>query len=162
MWNISIIVEIIIYFSFYFFYHIPSGSEVFIHLVFGSMTFKLFLQASQNKLLEFQVISPSRTVVTESSLSASFLTHVISVLFTYFLWGWHKGFVMTTPIPLLSRSYFTTTMGIFLGSLFHFKINFSPFCFSHPISLLVTMMALFYWRWNHTRKSTFVQPIFQM
>lgn len=162
MWNISIIVEIIIYFSFYFFYHIPSGSEVCIHFVFGSMTFKLFPQASQNKLLEFQVISPSRTVVTESSLSASLLTHVISILLTYFLWDWHQGFVMTTPIPLLSWSYFTTTMEIFLGSLFHFKISFSLIWFSHPIPLLVTMMALVYRRWNNTSKSTFVQPIFQM
>lgn len=159
MLNISIIVEIIIYFSFYFFYHIPSGSEVCIHLVFRSMTFKWFPQASQNKLLEFQVISPSRTVVTESSLSASLLTHVFSVLLT---WDWHQGFVMTTPIPLLSWSYFTTTIEIFLGSLFHFNINFSPIWFSHPISLLVTIMALVYWRWNHTGKSTFVQTIFQM
>ena len=31
-----------IYFSFHFFHHIPSGSEVYTLFVFGSIAFKLF------------------------------------------------------------------------------------------------------------------------
>ena len=62
-----------IYFSFYFFHHIPSGSEVYIQLVFGSIAFKLFnlgkmfQVAFHNKLGAFWPIPPDRAGVTESA-----------------------------------------------------------------------------------------------
>ena len=82
-----------IYFSFYFFHHIPSGSEVYrsSQLVFGSIAFKLFNvlgslpQASHNKLGELWPIPPDRAGVTESGLFSSLLAHAFSVLPTNFL-----------------------------------------------------------------------------
>ena len=143
------------YFSFYFFHHIPSGSEVYIQLVFGSIAFKLF-NLGQKFQVAFQKLHTKCSAHSSWQSLCNWVRFIGLLARRHFFSSAHKfsiglrtGFrdSHSNTLTLLSLSHFATTLEVCLGSLSIWR----PICDQALTSRLISSTYPYYFptSWCH-------------